>query len=234
MYFTIPALPADVLQQTHTIIAGTTGSGKSVLLDSVFFALATCPPSTKSAVTIDLKRVELSRFRDLPHVIDGATDPGDAARILRQVNNFMDCRYIAMEKAGRRKSADADIYLIIDELADLLQAVKTAPADLIRLARLGRAANIHIIAATQSPDRKTLSAQLTQNFTARVALRCRDKIESRQIIGTSGAELLPKYGRAIYYNPDLMQPVPVNVEMIQADAWNRLRACYNLPPLSPD
>lgn len=226
MTVNIPALPVDILRQTHTLIAGTTGSGKSVLLDSVMYSFF-CDPSRRSAVLIDPKRVELSRFRSWPSVWACETEPDMILSVLRSVLDLMDRRYIEMQRRGERQYSGVEVYVVIDELADLSSLPGFLPL-LVRLGRLGRAAGIHIIAATQSPDRKTIPAQLQQNFPARVALRCRDRIESRQILGAPGAEMLPKYGKALYYTPDTLQPIMVDVQQIQPGQWEAMKRFHNI------
>jgi len=93
------------------------------------------------------------------------------------------------------------LYVVIDELADLVSNKKALEL-IIKIGRLGRAAQVHLICATQDPSRKTLPAALMQNFTTTVALRCRSAIESRQIIGIPGAEKLPKYGYGIQWDAE--------------------------------
>ena len=92
-------------------------------------------------------------------------------------------------------------YIIIDELSDLIVSEPRTAQTLGKIARIGRAANVHLIAATQCPNRKTLSAEFAANCPARLALRCREKIESRQIIGSGAAVTLPQYGYAYYQAP---------------------------------
>lgn len=221
-----PGLGLDILNQTHTLIAGTTGSGKSVLLDQILYCFF-CDPSRRGAVLIDPKRVELSRFKSWPSVWACESEPDRIVSVLRSVLDLMDRRYIEMQRTGDRDYTGPACYVVIDELADLTNTPDFLPL-LVRLGRLGRAAGIHIIAATQSPDRKTIPAQLQQNFPARVALRCRDRIESRQILGAPGAEFLPKYGKAMYYTPDTLQPVMVDVQQIQPEQWQALKQFHNI------
>lgn len=222
-----PKLGDNILEQTHVAIAGTTGSGKSVLLQQILYALFCRDPKKNGAVLIDPKRVELSRFGRFPHVWSIDTEPGGMRAALQYTVNAMEHRYKVMRANGLTDWPGPAVYVVIDELADLVTNDAQALDALVKLGRLGRAAKIHLICATQSPDRKTLSAQLVQNFTARVALRCRDRIESRQILGAPGAETLPKYGRCLYYSPDTLQPVPVNVLRIDQAAWDALGDCYN-------
>lgn len=183
----------------HTLIAGTTGSGKSVFLHSVIRALLLRDPEKAQCVFIDLKRVELSEFRAVPHCIAYA-DTVEAARgYLAAVSELMEDRYTAMQAEGIKKTAEGAVYVIIDELADLIRLdPRGILPQLEHLGRLGRAANIHLILCTQSPDRRTLCATVQQNMTLTFALRCRSPIESRQIIGIKGAEALPQYGQCLY------------------------------------
>lgn len=193
----------EMLQQPHLLIAGCTGSGKSVLLADLLYQITAASPARAALILIDPKRVELARFRQLPHVIGYANEPGEAVQQLRQAERIMMQRYADLERVGGVETSERDIYVIIDELADLLLAARRDVLPLMqRIAQLGRATHVHLIAATQSPSRKTLPAEITLNIPARVALRCQTAIESRQIIGANGAELLPRCGSLIYSSPD--------------------------------
>lgn len=179
----------------HTLIAGTTGSGKSVLLNDILKYIVN-EPGVGSF--FDLKRVELGEYKHLGFCQAYITEPEDVVRELNTVLFIMEERFKRMTS---KKSCEAPYYVIIDELGDML-TIKGVLERLVKIGRLGRAANIHLICATQDPSRRTLPAQFMQNFTCTVALRCRSAIESRQIIGVSGAETLPKYGYAFRWDDD--------------------------------
>lgn len=171
----------------HSLIAGTTGSGKSVLLNAVILGLI---QMDVECYFFDLKRVELGEYKKTKVCKKYITEPEDVPKALDSVISEMEHRYSRMK--GKESSAK-HIYVIIDELADTLTQ-RGVLDRLVKIGRLGRAANIHLLCATQDPSRNTLPAKLAQNFTCTVALRCRSSIESRQIIGVSGAESLPIYG----------------------------------------
>lgn len=203
---TAPRLYLDILQQPHTLIAGTTGSGKSVVMNGILYTALYNFPHRVKFVLIDLKRVELRMYKDLPHTLEYCNTASAAILALNRSIEYMEQEYARMEEAGKRKSDAADRYIIIDELHDLIYQAPEAVQLLAKIARLGRAANVHIIAATQTPNRKTLSADFAANCPARLGLRCRDKIESRQIIGDSCAVDLPIYGQAYYIAPQYSEP----------------------------
>jgi S-DNA-T family DNA segregation ATPase FtsK/SpoIIIE len=126
----------------------------------------------------------------------------------------MELRYKSLQKKGLKKSTESDIYIIFDEFGDLITTNKKQVEPLIiRLAQLGRAANIHLILATQNPSRKVITAGIKVNIDAAVALRCREPLESRMIIGCKGAELLPKHSQAFYLSPDYLQPQLVSIPL---------------------
>ncbi len=216
---------AKIAKETHTLIAGATGSGKSVMLNGIISQILYDAPSQSRFVLIDLKRVELSRYQHLPHTITTAKTAQDAVNALEMVSAIMDRRYKQMEYAGQTLYRGAKIYVIIDELADLLlSAEKHKLEKLIQhIAQLGRAAEIHLIVATQAPSRKILIAPIVLNMTCRIALRCDSAIESRQICNYTGAETLPKYGRCLYKSPDVVgQPELWTVPMIPDSETARL------------
>ena len=203
----VSSLCADMLKQPHVLIAGASGSGKSVLINSLIYTAAHYTPERVQLVLIDPKRVELSEYRQLPHCVGYAADMEKIAGVVGGCVNLMYQRFERFG-VGAKKSTEADIYIIVDEFADLVQrADKTIYENIITLARLGRAANMHIILATQTPSRQIITAPIKTNLAARIALRCEEAIESRQIIGQAGAELLPQYGRGLYRTPETMQPV---------------------------
>lgn len=189
-----------ILDASHILIAGTTGSGKSVLLNAMLYSLLKSNMSNYkgNAVTltlIDTKRVELGIYKDWP-CSRRVTEPEDVCQELDWEIECMEGRYWVMESEGLRESNEPHHYIVVDELADIVSQ-KGVLERLIKIGRLGRAAHVHLLCCTQDPSRHTLSAQLMQNFTARVALRCKGPIESKQIIGDSRAELIDEYGFAL-------------------------------------
>lgn len=188
----------------HALIAGTTGSGKSVFLNSCIFSIMA---QGGKMVMIDLKRVELSRYKDTLNCIQFVSEPEDVCPALDKVIDEMEYRFIAMERRNGLETTEGHIFVVIDELAVTINTEdtkynKSVLSRLTKIGRLGRAAHIHLLCATQDPSRKTLPAALMQNFTCTVALRCKSSIESRQIIGVAGAEKLPKYGEGIRWDAD--------------------------------
>lgn len=197
----------DMLDQPHLMVAGATGSGKSVVINALIYtALYKFPGDTSKSVQfilIDPKRVELSNYRNLPHTICYASEPDTMLCALNTAMNITESRYKAMQKAGERKYIGGDVYVIIDEFADLMTTDRRHVQPIIqRLAQIGRAAKVHIILATQCPLAKVIPTEIKVNFDARVGLRTRSAQDSRNILGVSGCELLPRYGQGYYMDPD--------------------------------
>ena len=187
----------ELLDEPHILIAGTTGSGKSVFLNSLIWSYLAFP---FYYCFIDLKQVELIDYKKHPRTLGYADTPEDAVAMLETINRLMDARLSTMKANGQKRSTEHTLYVFIDELAELMAADRNVESQLTRIMRLGRAANIHMIMATQSPNRKVITANIQQNVTCAIALRCRSTIESRQIIGINGAEKLPLYGEGILWN----------------------------------
>lgn len=195
----------DILKQTHIVIGGTTGAGKSTLLHSIMWSALIHSPARVQFILIDLKGVELRRYRRLPHTIAYADEPTEAVRAIKIAEEIMYHRLNELKRRDAVMYNGNDIYLIIDELAVLMQTAKAKVLEpLSNIMRLGRATKVHVIGATQNPSRSRgggLPAEIVQNATAAIALRCRSAIESRQIIGVGGAENLPINGYGMYWNP---------------------------------
>lgn len=194
----------EALKTEHTLIAGAAGCGKSTFLHSVMHAaLAQHSPATARFILIDPKAVELMRYEHLPHTLRYEDTEEGAVDALEYAMRIMGRRYTKMKELGTTMwttKDGANIYIVIEELADLMTCPsKTKIKVLIqRLAQKGRAAGIHLIMATQSPSRKTLPAEITLNISGRYALACETAIESRQVIGVSGAETLPDHGECYF------------------------------------
>lgn len=188
----------------HLLIGGETGSGKSTLLNAIMLsAITKYSPKDVKFYLIDTKRVELTQYKNLPHTIGFVKEAKDVPPLLESVSRYMDSEYDRMEAIGIRKSDRPHMYIVIDEIADLMISAynKLIQAGLQRILQIGRACNVHIIACTQSPSRKTLPAELVINFTNRVALHCASAIESRQILNESGAENIEELGDCLYKAP---------------------------------
>lgn len=194
----------EVLEGTHCLIGGTTGSGKSVVLNGILYtALALYAPCEAKFILIDPKRVELSKYKHLPHVLKYVHSSADTADVLEKTCAIMESRYEQMEKDGVTMYGGSVLFVIIDELADLMISDDSARIKraLQRILQKGRACKIRVIAATQSPARKVIPAELVLNYTHRIALRCLSQIESRQIVNIKGAETINHYGQALYLSP---------------------------------
>lgn len=201
------ALYDRMLDQPHLLIAGATGSGKSVVINGlIYHILCMSPrdvPGGGKLILIDPKRVELIQWRETPHCIRYASEPDTMLDALHYAMELTENRYKAMQDERSRKYSGSDVYIIIDEFADLMTTQRREVQPLIqRLAQIGRAARIHIILATQTPIRDVIPTVIKCNFDARVGLRARSEQDSRNILGRGGLEKLPKYGQGIYMDPD--------------------------------
>ncbi|RMF47390.1 MAG: DNA translocase FtsK, partial [Anaerolineae bacterium] len=217
-------LVADLGKMPHLLIAGTTGSGKSVCIS----AIATClamnnHPRDLRLVMIDPKMVELMRFNGLPHIFGKVeTDLERILGVLRWVTAEMDRRYKLLEtsrsrhidshnrKMARRKDGEhlPRIVVIVDELADLMMAApdQTEHA-LVRLAQLARAVGIHLVVATQRPSTDVVTGLIKANFPARLSFAVASGIDSRVILDTPGAEALLGRGDMLFLPPDAPAPI---------------------------
>ena len=194
---------SDMAEQPHLLVAGATGSGKSVVVNGIVYNLLHKGPASAGLILIDPKRVELVQYKDTPHCIMYASEPDTMVQALQAAIQITEARYIQMQRNHERKYTGGDIYVIIDELADLMTTQrKTVQPLLQRLAQIGRAAKIHIIACTQCPLAKVIPTEIKVNFDARVGLRTRCAQDSRNILGVTGCEMLPRYGQGYYMTPE--------------------------------
>lgn len=199
----------DMLEhQPHLLVAGATGSGKSVVINALIYtALYRFPLSSESKnsvgfILIDPKRVELVQYKDLPHTLRYASEPAEMVAALEYAMDLTEDRYRTMQRQKTKKWDGGQIYVCIDEFADLMTTNRKQVQPLIqRLAQIGRAAGVHIILATQCPLAKVIPTEIKVNFDARVALRTATAQHSRNIMEQTGCELLPAYGQGFYVTP---------------------------------
>lgn len=196
-------LYADMLKQPHLLIAGATGSGKSVVINGILYTALYNSPAAVKLILIDPKRVELIDYAQLPHTLKYASEPGDMVQALELAMTITERRYKAMQARHIKKYDGGAIYVIIDELADLMTTNRRQVQPLLqRLAQIGRAANVHVISATQCPLSAVIPTPIKVNFDSRVGLRTRSRQDSRNILGVGGCELLPRYGQGYYMTPE--------------------------------
>ncbi len=200
------ALYRDMLDQVHLLIAGATGSGKSVVINGLIATALYHSPAAAKFVFIDPKRVELIDYKHLPHTLKYASEPAEMVQALKYAMQETESRYAAMQRKRVKKYAGSHIYVIIDELADLMTTNKKQVQPLLqRLCQIGRAANVHVIAATQSPISAVIPTPIKVNFDSRVGLRTRSAQDSRNILGMNGCEELPRYGKGFYMKPESIE-----------------------------
>ena len=196
----------DLLKQTHLLVAGATGSGKSVIINGMIYTALLSSPMEYEFILIDPKRVELSMYKNVPHCIYYASEPAEMVHALEVAMDITEKRYKAMQAARTRKYNGSKVLVIIDELADLMTTNKRQVKPLLqRLCQIGRAANIMVVAATQCPLREIIDTSIKVNFDSRIALRTSCKQDSRNIISIPGCETLPRYGLCYYKTAENIQ-----------------------------
>ena len=218
----------DMAASGHMLIAGATGSGKSVIINGILSTVIHDSPAVAQLILIDPKQVELYQYSSLPHCIAyGSTGP-DMIRCLNHASNVIAQRLQEMRKRGERNWTGPKLYIVIDELADLLtvsETKKQALPILQHILQTGRAAGITVIAATQTTIATVIPTQLKCNFSGRVGLRTATAQDSRNIIAQTGCELLPdpkKEHRSQCYWRDGATLTKWNVPMIPDSEINAL------------
>ena len=180
-------------ERPHLLIAGATGSGKSVALNGIIHSLLmTQSPFNCRFVLIDPKKVELMQYESLPHTARYASEHPDIVRSLQWAVDETDRRFGIMQRQGIKEYEGAHLYVVIDELADLMVSIKKETLPLLqRLAQVGRAARVHVIACTQNVLAVTIPTVLKCNFSTILGLRTCNKQQSRFLIAEGGCEMLP-------------------------------------------
>lgn len=177
----------------HLLIAGATGSGKSIALNGIIHSLLmTSSPVKCMFVLIDPKKVELVQYNDLPHVARYASDHPEIVRSLQWAVEETNRRFSEMQSKRIREYDGPHLYVVIDELADLMVSIKKETLPLLqRLAQVGRAARVHVIACTQNVLAVTIPTVLKCNFSTVLGLRTCNAQQSRFLISATGCEMLP-------------------------------------------
>ena len=182
----------DMATQHNLLVAGEVGSGKSSVINGIIHTLLYRSPSQVKLILIDPKRTELFRYRKLPHVLRYASEQEETLDALRYAIGIMDKRLSDMQRRGLRLYDGSDIYIIIDELADLLLTMKKQAKPLLqRLLQLSRASKIHVISGSQCVNATVINTELRVNMTAIVGLRTTTKAHSRILVERNGCELFP-------------------------------------------
>jgi S-DNA-T family DNA segregation ATPase FtsK/SpoIIIE len=221
----------DLAKAPHLLIAGATGSGKSVCMSTLILSLLyNFKPDELELVLIDPKRVEFGLFRTVPHLIHSVVaDAKPAVQVLKWVVKEMERRYeVLAEKqvrniAGYNDKAETDgfkkmpfIVVIIDELADLMMTSKgEAEGALARIAQLSRAVGIHTIVATQRPSVNVITGIIKANFPTRVAFQVSSNVDSRTILDCKGAESLLGKGDFLFNPPGIARLIRIQSPMVE-------------------
>ncbi len=219
---------ADLTEMPHLLIAGTTGSGKTVCVNGIIMSmLFNATPNEIKFVMVDPKMVELSMYNDLPHLLcPVVTDVRKVSNVLNWVVAEMESRYRTLSKEGLRNiKAYNDkgkrmpyIVVVIDELADLMQvSAKTVESSITRLAQLSRAVGIHLILATQRPSVDVITGVIKANFPARISFKVASKVDSRTVLDMNGAETLLGKGDMLFIKPGDAKPTRGQCSFVKDD-----------------
>ncbi len=218
------AVVADLTQMPHLLIAGTTGSGKSVCVNALIACLLLQnSPDTLKFIMVDPKRVELTGYNGIPHLVSPVVvDLERVTGVLKWVTREMDDRYKKFAALGARNISDYNTQLgkteppmpylvvIVDELADLMMlAPDETEKQLTRLAQMARATGIHLIISTQRPSVDVVTGLIKANFPARISFAVASSVDSRVILDQPGAEKLLGRGDMLFQAPDAAAPIRV-------------------------
>ncbi|WP_213358399.1 FtsK/SpoIIIE family DNA translocase [Chlamydiifrater phoenicopteri] len=238
---------ADLATMPHLIIAGTTGSGKSVCINAIVMSIImTTHPSDIKLVIVDPKKVELTGYSELPHMLSPVvTEAKDAHSALIWLVKEMEQRYEILRRLGLRNiqsfnsrtvdeeiegSLDLEIPSkmpfivgIIDELADLLlSSSQDVETPIVRLAQMARAVGIHLILATQRPSREVITGLIKANFPSRISFKVSSRINSQIVIDEPGAEILMGNGDMLFLSPSSFGTIRAQGAYIRDDDINRV------------
>lgn len=207
---TILTIYKNMLAQPHVMVAGATGSGKSVVINALIYtALYKFPLSAESTNSVGFilidngKGTEMIDYKDLPHTLRYAFTLEESISALEYGLSIAKDRFADMRRRHLKNYDGGDVYIFIDEFASLILNGKKRVSSIVQdIAQLGRAAKVHIVLATQCPLAKVIPTEIKVNFDARVGLRTRSAQDSRNILGVTGCELLPRYGQGYYMTPE--------------------------------
>jgi S-DNA-T family DNA segregation ATPase FtsK/SpoIIIE len=237
----------DLEKMPHLLIAGTTGSGKSVCVNAILACLLLSnDPTDLKMLLIDPKRVELTGYNGIPHLL--APVVVDIERVLGAltwITTEMDNRYLKFNKSGVRNIQEYNakgmdklpfIIVVIDELADLMMLAQYETEKVLtRLAQMARATGIHLIISTQRPSANVVTGNIKANFSARIAFMVASNVDSRVILDTPGADRLVGRGDMLFQAPDSPAPVRLqgafvsNSEIERLVDWWRVAAMHASP-----
>lgn len=225
----------DLAKMPHILIAGSTGSGKSVAVNAFISSLLfRATPMEVKLILVDPKRVELSQWNGIPHLLTPVIiEPEKVLSALRWANQEMDRRYKLFESIGARNIESFNemsgfqalpyIVIILDELAALMMFAPVEIEDaIVRLAQMARAVGIHLVLATQRPSVDVITGLIKANIPSRIAFNVVSQVDSRVIIDTPGAEKLLGKGDMLYVPPDASKPYRIQGVYVSDNEINKL------------
>lgn len=227
------SMVADLAEMPHMLIAGTTGSGKTVCVNGIIMSLIlNASPDEVKFVMIDPKMVELVQYNDIPHLLcPVVTDAQKASAALNWVVSEMETRYRALSKEGVRNLQGYNakghkmpyIVVVVDELADLMQvSAKAVESSITRIAQLSRAVGIHLILATQRPSVDVITGVIKANFPARISFKVASKVDSRTVLDMNGAESLLGKGDMLFIKPGDAKPTRGQCSYVRDEEIHRV------------
>lgn len=225
---------ADLLKMPHLLVAGSTGSGKTVCINTIILSLLyQNSPEMLRFIFVDPKRVELTLYNGIPHLLTPViTDAAKTVNALKWTIGEMERRFDVLAKAGKRdilsynKTAEEKlpyIVFVIDELADLMaMAASEVESGIIRIAQMARAVGIHLIVATQRPSVEVITGLMKANIPARIAFSVASLVDSRTILDCQGAEKLLGRGDMLFLTADLSKPKRVQGAFVSEEEMKRV------------
>jgi S-DNA-T family DNA segregation ATPase FtsK/SpoIIIE len=237
---------SDIAKMPHVLIAGQTGSGKSVCINAFLSSLLfRASPSEVKLILVDPKRVELTHYNDIPHLLTQViVEPEKVVKALRWIMSEMDRRYKLFAQAGARNidsynemsgfQALPYIVLFIDELADIMLFSPVEVEDAItRIAQMSRATGIHMVLATQRPSVDVITGLIKANIPSRIAFAVASQVDSRVILDTQGAEKLLGKGDMLYLPPEQAKPMRIQGAFVTDKEVNALVSYLKNQGVSP-
>ena len=226
---------ADISEMPHLLIAGATGSGKSVCVNAFLCSiLFRATPEEVKLILVDPKRVELGKYHDIPHLLTPVIhDPDKVISALKWAVELMEKRYKLLNEVGVRSIHDynelaglatmPNIVIVIDEMADImLFAPKEVEDNVTRIAQMARAVGIHLVLATQRPSVDVITGLIKANMPTRIAFNVSSVTDSRVILDTPGAEKLLGKGDMLYLSPDRAKPARIQGTFVASKEIDQL------------